>query len=302
MSVIGDINKISGAIGRDVRGIKNDVTGEVRKLENGVDTSMGPLKPPPTLKRPVVMITGLTMQASSFDPMARHLASNPKNGGVAVYNCSDAKFHAGSAGGKVMTAQQVKQSKIFEVQYKDAKAAPSDKAPQIAQAMKAIQSGTGTGSVDAVCHSAGCTDFRLYLDQRKGADKLLGIDHAVFIGPASHGTEMGNLGGAVGGPMGLQKAGGELAVGSKMVNGLNQNWARQRSQVKDGVTIIGLEGAPTASPKGLVDGDGYMPTSSVGMPGAKTVLMQGINPTPLMHLWEVHYSGVINQVGDVLGS
>jgi hypothetical protein len=44
-----------------------------------------------------------------------------------------------------------------------------------------------------------------------------------------------------------------------------------------------------------------MPAASVGMPGAKTVMLQGINPTPLMHLWEVHYSGVINAVDQVLG-
>jgi hypothetical protein len=250
------------------------------------------------LKKPVVMITGLTMQASSYDPMAQHLASNPKNGPVAVYVVADGKFHAGSVTGPVMGAQQVHDAKIFEVQYLDPKAAPSDKAPQISAAMRAIQGATGQGDVDVVCHSAGCTDFRLYLDQRHDGP---GIDHAVFIGPASHGTEMGNVGEAVGGVAGLQKAGGELAVGSSLVNDLNATWSRQRDQVKGGVTIIGLTGAPTASPSGLVDGDGYMPADSVGMPGAKTVMLQGVNPTPLMHLWEVHYSGVINSVDRALG-
>jgi len=290
-------NPIRGAI----RGIENAVSREVNKLEAGVNTSMGKLGKPAVLKKPVVMITGLTMQASSFDPMAKHLASNPQNGPVAVYVAKDGKFHQGGVKGPVMTAGQLAKTKIFEVQYTDVKAAPTDKAPQIAAAMKAIQGATGSSKVDVVCHSAGCTDFRLYLDQRKGTDKLVGIDRAVFIGPASHGTEMGNLGAKVGGVAGLSKAGGELAVGSKLVDSLNANWRRQSDQVKNGITIVGLKGAPTASPNGLVDGDGYMPAASVAMPGAKTVFLQGVDPTPLMHLWEVHYSGVINTVDQVLG-
>ena len=39
-------------------------------------TAFKPAPPAPALKRPVVMITGLTMQAASYDPMAKHLASN----------------------------------------------------------------------------------------------------------------------------------------------------------------------------------------------------------------------------------
>lgn len=289
-------------IGRFFKSIETDVQRDVNRLEAGVKTSMGPVGKPAVLQKPVVMITGLTMQASSYDPLAKHLASDPRNGPVAVYVAKDGQFHAGGVSGKVMTAQQVRGAKIFEVQYTNVKAAPSEKAPQIAAAMRAVRQATGTDSVDVVCHSAGCTDFRLYLDTRKGGDKLIGIDRAVFIGPASHGTEMGNLGQAVGQPMGLDKAGGELAVGSPLINGLNQRWNRQRDQVKGGVTIIGLTGAPTASPNGLVDGDGYMPIDAVGMPGAKLVTLPGVDPTPLMHLWEVHYSGVINSVDQVLGT
>ena len=286
----------------DVKSAADLIQSGVNQVQAGVDTSMGPLGPPPTLSKPVVMITGLTMQASSYDPMAQHLASNPKNGPVAVYVVADGKFHQGSVTGPVMNPQQAQSAKIFEVQYIDPKAAPTEKAPQIAQAMKAIQGATGQSNVDVVCHSAGCTDFRLYLQQRTGADASMGIDHTVFIGPASHGTEMGNVGDAVGAPLGLKQAGGELAVGSSLVDNLNQNWSNQLGQMKGGLTIVGLKGAPTASPEGLVDGDGYMPADSVGMPGAKTVMLQGVNPTPLMHLWEVHYSGVINTVDQALSS
>lgn len=305
MSLLGKIGNPFRQVVREVKQGAQAVEGAARNvastIQGGIDVSMGPLGKPPALKRPVVMITGLTMQASSFDPMARHLAQNPANGKVAVYVVQDGKFHAGGVNGKVMSPAAVRQSKIFEVQYPDVKAAPSVKAPQIAQAMRAISSATGQQGVDVVCHSAGCTDFRLYLDGRQGADQAIAINRAVFIGPASHGTEMGNLGAAVGAPMGLQQAGAELAVGSPLINRLNANWSRQRDQIPGGVTIIGLEGAPTPTADGFEDGDGYMAASSVGMPGAKQLLMRGIDPTPLMHLWEVHYSGVINAVDGVLG-
>jgi hypothetical protein len=293
---------LSRDVKQDVGAVEKKARNAVARLEGGVDVSMGPLGKAPALKRPLVMITGLTMQASSFDPMARHLAGNPANGKVAVYVVQDGKFHAGGVGGKVMDAAAVRQSKLFEVQYPDVKAAPSVKAPQIAQAMRAITAATGQHDVDVVCHSAGCTDFRLYLDGRKGSDRLIGISRAIFIGPASHGTEMGNLGNAIGAPLGLKKAGAELAVGSPLINGLNSRWNRQSEQVKGGVTIIGLQGAPTATPNGIQDGDGYMAAASVGMPGAKQILLRGIDPTPLMHLWEVHYSGVINAIDQTLGA
>ena len=36
-------------------------------------------------------------------------------------------------------------------------------------------------------------------------------------------------------------------------------------------------------------------------PGAKTVVMEGPHNTPLAHLWQVQYSGVVNAAFDVLG-
>jgi hypothetical protein len=89
-----------------------------------------------------------------------------------------------------------------------------------------------------------------------------------------------------------------------MVDDLNTSWDRQRSQVAGGVTIIGTTGTPTLGPKKGVfeDGDGYMPSAQLDMPGAKTVRMEGPHNTPLAHLWQVQYSGVVNAAFDVLGS
>jgi hypothetical protein len=126
-----------------------------------------------------------------------------------------------------------------------------------------------------------------------------------MIGPASHGTCMGNIGAVVGHPVkNVDDAARELAEGSPMINNLNADWDKQRNQIQGGVTIIGLTGTPTLGPKpGLFeDGDGYMPTAQLDMPGAKTVLMEGPHKTPLAHLWEVQYPGVVNAAFSVLGS
>ncbi len=261
-----------------------------------------PAGPPPVLKRPVVMVTGLTMQAASYDPMARSLMANPQNGKLAVYSASDGQFHAGGVSGPVMTPDQLKQTKIFEIQYTDVRGAPSEKAPQLQRAFNAIAHATGQHDVDVVAHSAGCTDFRLYLDSRSQADQAnVHINKAVLIGPASHGTFMGNLGDAVGGPLGVKDAGHQLELDAGLVNQLNQSWDRQKGQVAKGVTIIGIGGAPTPGKHGISDGDGFMPLNSVGMPGAETVTLKGADPTPVAHLMEVGYSGVIDEVQKRLG-
>jgi uncharacterized alpha/beta hydrolase family protein len=246
------------------------------------------------------MITGLTMQAASYDPLARHLASNPQNGAVAVYVVADGKFHQGSVTGPVLSDTDAKKAKLFEVQYPEVRAAPTEKAPELAQAFAAIARVTGAPNVDVVAHSAGCTDFRLYLDSRD-PKSTVGINQTVLIGPASHGTFMGNVGGAVGGVAGVQQAGQELAMGAPLVNQLNQTWDRQRAQVQGDVTIIGVSGAPTPGPGGISDGDGFMPVNQLSMPKATTVVLKGADPTPVAHLMEVAYSGVIAEVQKKLG-
>ena len=259
-------------------------------------TAFKPAPPPPVLKRPVVMITGLTMQAASYDPMAKHLASNSANGKVAVFVVADGKFHDGGVAGKVLTDAQAAKTKMFQIQYTDVKGAPSDKEPQLEQAFRAIKRVTHAPLLDVVAHSAGCTDFRLYLDKRPAADKSIGINEAVFIGPASHGTFMGNVGNTVGRPIGVEKAGTELEIGSPLVKHLNDAWATQRSQVKGNVTILGISGAPTPGQGGLSNGDGFMPVNQLAMADANTIVLKGTDPTPIAHLMEVGYSGVIAEV------
>ena len=279
-------------------------SGSAQSLTGPQKVAYGPLQAPPTLKRPVVMIPGLTMPAKSFDHMGDGLAQNKANGPVVVYVASQDKFRLGDQQGREVTAAELKSAKIFQVEYKDPWASPTKKAPQIAQAMSRIAAATGKGDVDVVTHSAGGTDFRLYLDQRD-ASKGPKVSHLAMIGPASHGTYLGNIGAVVGNPLkNVDDASRELAVGSKMIGDLNNSWDRQRSQVSGGVTIIGTTGTPTLGPaKGAFeDGDGYMPSAQLDMPGAKTVRMEGPHNTPLAHLWQVQYSGVVNAAFDVLGS
>ncbi|MBS1151035.1 MAG: hypothetical protein H6Q89_2733, partial [Myxococcaceae bacterium] len=250
-------------------------------------TAFKPAPPPPVLKRPVVMITGLTMEAASYDPMAKHLASNSANGKVAVYVVADGKFHDGGVNGKVLTDAQAAKTRMFQIQYTDVKGAPSDKEPQLERAFRAIQRATHAPALDVVAHSAGCTDFRLYLDRRPAADRSIGINEAVFIGPASHGTFMGNVGNAVGRPIGVEKAGTELEIGSPLVQHLNDGWAGQRNQVKGDVTILGISGAPTPGKGGVSNGDGFMPVNQLDMANAHTIVLKGSDPTPVAHLMQV---------------
>jgi pimeloyl-ACP methyl ester carboxylesterase len=278
--------------------------GPASALTGPQKVAYGPLAAPPVLKRPVVMIPGLTMPASSFDRTAQQLATQKANGPVVVYVASEDKFRLGSKGGREVTPAELKKAKLFEVEYQDPWAAPTLKAPQIARAMDRVAAVTGQGKVDVVTHSAGGTDFRLYLDQRDPS-KGPAINQAVLIGPASHGTYVGNIGAVVGNPVkNVDDAARELAVGSPLVARLNASWDAQRSQLPGGVTIVGTSGTPTLGPSpGLFeDGDGFMPTSQLAMPGARTVLMEGPHKTALAHLWEVQYSGVVNATLAALGS
>lgn len=274
----------------------------VEKMSAPERVAYGPINAPPELKRPVVMIPGLTMPSQSFDRMADGLAKNPKNGPVAVYVAEENKFRLGDAHGRELSPAEVSKAKIFEVEYRDPWASPSVKAPQIARALSEVAKATGQKDVDVVTHSAGGTDFRLYLQNRNPNEGPV-INRAVMIGPASHGTYMGNIGQRVGQPVkNVDDAARELAVGSKMINDLNASWDNQRGQVQNGITIIGTTGTPTLGPsKGVFeDGDGYMPTKDLPMPGAKLVTMEGPHNTPLAHLWQVQYSGVVNAAFDAL--
>ena len=262
-------------------------------------SAYGAMAAPPQLSRPVLMIPGLTMDAASFDPMTDQLGKDGKNGSVAVYNAADGHFHLGGVAGAVMTKEHLAHVHMFQLQYVDAKAAPQAKESQIASALAAIQAATGAGTVDVVTHSAGGTDFRLYLEDKKaGAGPAIG--NTVMIGPASHGTFMGDVGAKVGKPMGIDKAGAALAMNSPLIEMLNRDWQKQRGQITGNVTIIAVGGAQTVGHHGITDGDGYMPLNEAAMPGADTIYLHGLDPTPVAHLREVEYSGVIECVQQAL--
>jgi pimeloyl-ACP methyl ester carboxylesterase len=268
-------------------------------------TAFAPMEKPPVLKKPVVMIPGLTMPASSYDPLARNLATEKANGPVATFVAATGQFHYGGTDGRVMSDQELKTAKIFQLEYKNAKAAPTEKAPQIAAMLAAVTAKTGGREVDVVTHSAGGHDFREYLDTRAKADANIG--KLVMIGPVTHGTVMGNIGSKVGGPLGLKEASDQLGIGDEKVKHLDAAWPKALAQISGGVNIIGVSGAPTLGPVGdkghlgFQTGDGYVQADELGLPGAKVKVLKGADPTPLAHLKEVGYSGVVNEVQAVLG-
>ncbi|MBL8951551.1 MAG: hypothetical protein JNK82_12290 [Myxococcaceae bacterium] len=268
-------------------------------------TAFAPLEKPPALKRPVVMIPGLTMPASSYDPLARNLATDKANGPVATFVAATGEFHYGGKDGRVMSDIEVKNTKIFQLEYKNAKAAPTEKAPQIAAMMQAVATKTGRKDVDVVTHSAGGHDFRQYLDTRTEAH--VNVGKLAMIGPVTHGTVMGNIGSAVGGVLGLKEASDQLGIGDDLVKHLDAAWPKARAQIGGDVNIIGISGAPTLGPKGkngelgFQTGDGYVQADELGLPGAKVKVLKGADPTPIAHLKEVGYSGVVNEVQRILG-
>ncbi len=145
---------------------------------------------------------------------------------MVVYVASQDTFRLGDQQGREVTAAELENAKLFEVEYRDPWASPTLKAPQIARAMERISQATGQPGVDVVTHSAGGTDFRLYLDSRDPS-KGPKVERAVLIGAASHGTYLGNIGSVVGNPVkNVDDAAAELAVGLKMITSLNATWER----------------------------------------------------------------------------
>ena len=269
------------------------------------------LTDPPKLSRPVVMLPGLTLRADSFNPMAEHFAKT--NGQPAVYEASTGQFHAGTLSGRVLSDQELKANKtlMFELEPRNRFGAPSDKQKDVAELMKAVARATGQSTVDVVTHSAGGHDLRTYLDNR--VDQGVKLNNVVMIGPVSHGTIMGTMGAVVG--MGhmplLAKASEEMRIGSEYTDKLNGRFDVQRDQMNK-LTVIATDGAPTVGPGGLRggDGDGFVEPEQAALPGAKNLLLsskagaswgrRALDATPINHLQQVGFTGVINFVGEAL--
>jgi len=263
-------------------------------------TAYAPLAKPPVLKRPVVMIPGLTLHASSYDNLARNLATEKKNGPVAVYVAATRQFHLGGVSGRAMSPAELKNTKIFQLEYKDPKAAPTEKAPQLDEMLKGLAQVTGRSDVDIVTHSAGGDDFRQYLDTRTSRDIQIG--KLVTIGAVTHGTFMGNLGSKLGALIGVKPAADELGYRDPLVEHLDKVWPDALAQISEGVTSIVITGAPTVAEDGSIeDGDGFEPEKEAAITGAKVIVLRGADPTPLAHLREVGYSGTVDKVQDALG-
>lgn len=252
------------------------------------------LKAPPVLRRPVVLVPGLTMRARSYDPLVNNLATKKANGPVVTYVAANSQFHSGGTDGRVMSDSEVKNAKIFRLEYKSAMGAPTEKAPQIAELLRRLAAATESSGVDVVTHSAGGHDFRLYLDERQHRDVSIG--KLVMVGPVSHGTVMGNMGGIAGSGE-IREAAKQLAIGADLVKRLDASWEMQQEQISEGVTIIGISGAPTPGPEGSWEtGDGFVQVAALPLSGAKVIVLKGIDLSPIAHLQEIGYSGVVNEV------
>jgi hypothetical protein len=272
----------------------SEMTGPMR-------VAYGPLAGAVALQRPLVMVPGFAMEASSFGRLAEHLATNPKNCNPAVFVAGENKFRDGTATGPVLSPAEVRKRKIFMVQYADPFEGPTPKVWQLAQALRALRSATRAPNFDAVSHSEGRVDLGLYLElQRVSPTTLPMINNWAMIGPPTQGTVLANIGSALFTNPKAASAAAELAVGSETIRRVFDRWPEHRSRIPGMVKVISMTGVPTLTTGGwfgltFEPGDGFMAAATVGLEGAKTVLL----PSPhalWAHVWEPQYSGVINEV------
>jgi hypothetical protein len=158
-----------------------------------------------------------------------------------------------------------------------------------------------------VTHSAGDPDFRAaLLDHIDPASEGIKITGQVAVGSVFAGAWTGNAGdNPAGALLGMRKAAAELAERSPFLARLDAARETIDARIEGPRLDIALEGAVPLTPKifgkpHVGRGDGYVQSADVSRPGARTLLMRGVDPTPLNHLRQIGYSGVIKAIEDEL--
>jgi pimeloyl-ACP methyl ester carboxylesterase len=241
------------------------------------------------------------MPASSFAKMTTGLTAG-KNGSVIVYDASTDSFRKGKADGPEVSREDLKHCRVIVLHYGNPKAPPSERAADVARAMKAATRVMGFARMDVVAHSQGCLDLRQHLATRPLAERGFRIGKLVMIGPPTLGSAMGNLGAIVGGVGGIDKAAAEMAEGSAFMRRLINTWPEQREQIELGTTVIANSAKlNTLSAAGIVDGDGFIPLAGIAPEGAKLRVLPACDPTPFMHRNQIGNVEVIKAVFAALG-
>ena len=281
----------------------------VRRTRDALITTFGKKAPSASLPNTTLFIPGHTLGWRSLRPAMKHFLGNPANGEVAaVYVAKEGRFRANKPSGRVLSDAEVRASRLVTVQFSNARAGQAVKSVEIASAVRALRKakgGEGRMPLKVVTHSAGDTHFRAalmdHIDPQRDGIKITGV---VAVGPVFAGTWTGNLGkGKLGGLLGMRQAASELAEGSEFLQRLEHNRKAIDAKIEGTRTDIAFEGAPTLKLKRgprVGPGDGFVQSPDVRRPGARTLVLRGLDPTPGNHLGQIMYSGTLKAVEEAL--
>jgi hypothetical protein len=281
-----------------------------RQLRAGWRVMRGRLAPSRALPDKVLFIPGHTLGWTSLRPAVSHLLSNPRNGAVAaVYSARDGRFHENGPTGRIMTGGEVRATRLVTVEFSNARAGRAVKSREIADAVHALRRVEGGGPeamrLRVVTHSAGDPHFRAaLLDHIDPARDRVRFTGQVAVGPIIDGSWTGNVGGKrAGALLGMRTAASELAEGSPMMSELAAAREAIDAKIEGPRVDVQIEGAPTPRLRGrphIATGDGFVATRWMKRPGARTLVLRGLDPLPTAHLYEIRYSGVIKTIEEAL--
>lgn len=283
-----------------------------RALRDGFRVTFGKTGPARELPYTTLWIPGHSLGWRSLAPAMKHFLGNRANGEVAaVFNAKDGRFHENRPRGRVLSDHEVAATKLVTVQFSNPVAGTEVKSREIASALRALKRAHGgaasseTLPVRVVTHSAGDIDFRVaLLDRINPASEGIRIAGQVAVGPVYSGTWTGNLGGTpLGSLVGMRKAASELAENSPLLARLEANRGIIDRRINGPRWDIQVEGAPTLKLHGtphLGNGDGFIQTRDTHRPGARTLVLRGLDPTVGNHLFQIMYPGSVKAIEGLL--
>jgi hypothetical protein len=261
------------------------------------------------LPETTLWIPGHTLGWRSLRPAMKHFLGNPANGQVAaVYVAKEGRFRANKPTGRVLSDAEVRSTKLVTVQFSNPRAGQAVKSTEIAAAVHALRKangGIGRMPLKVVTHSAGDTHFRAalmdHIEPVRDGIKITGV---VAVGPVFAGTWTGNLGNSkLGGLLGMRQAASELAEGSPFLARLEESRDAIDGKIEGQRIDIAYEGSPTLRLRGkphLAPGDGFVQSRGTRRPGARTLILRGIDPTVGNHLGQIMYPGSVKAVEEAL--
>lgn len=281
----------------------------LRRTRDALVTTFGKKAMSAVLPETTLWIPGHTLGWRSLRPAMKHFLGNPANGEVAaVYVAKEGRFRANKPTGRVLSDAEVRATKLVTVQFSNPRAGQAVKSNEIASAVHALRKargGSGRMPLKVVTHSAGDTHFRAalmdHIDPVRDGIKITGV---VAVGPVFAGSWTGNLGNSkVGGLLGMRQAASELAEGAPFLARLERSRDAIDGKIEGPRTDIAYEGAPTLRLRGqphLAPGDGFVQSRGTRRPGARTLILRGIDPTVGNHLGQIMYPGTVKAVEEAL--